>query len=290
MAIECAEQDSALDRLHIEMAQISSATSTEWSTASMSAILLESYGSNSTSQFGEDGMIAHVLETLGVEKGLCVEFGASDGIFCSNTWLLRQHGWASVLVEADRRLAAKLKRQVTDDEQDAHVVHALVAPTGPKCIDEILATNGFQGRTVDLMSIDVDGDDFYIFRGMQTRPRLVVIEFNCSVPAHLALVGKLGGRFGASLRAMDQMAQTKDYRLIGCSLTNAFFVRGEDADSFQEYEGRVDALFAERTFATVVSDYDGRSHLVQGHSLYWGFNGFKTPVSEPINDVEGALP
>src|SRR5579864_4986077 len=57
---------------------------------------------NVTSQFGEDGLIAAILEKIGVKHQSCFEIGASDGTFFSNTKALRDQGWFADLVEPDK--------------------------------------------------------------------------------------------------------------------------------------------------------------------------------------------
>lgn len=59
--------------------------------------VLERYASSVTSQDGEDGILEHIFERLGVGKGFCIEFGAADGHYLSNTFRLIHHcGWSSV--------------------------------------------------------------------------------------------------------------------------------------------------------------------------------------------------
>jgi hypothetical protein len=87
----------------------------------------------------------------------------------------------------------------------------------------------------DLLSIDIDGNDFWVWRAVTAHhPRVVVIEYNASVPPTESRViaydpdFRWSGTdyFGASLLALQQLGGEKGYRLVGCdrSGTNAFFV------------------------------------------------------------------
>jgi hypothetical protein len=70
-------------------------------------VKLSDFGFNEYSQFGEDGMIDEALKRIGVRSSRCVEFGAGDGLSCSNTANLWHNGWKAVLVEASSELAQR---------------------------------------------------------------------------------------------------------------------------------------------------------------------------------------
>lgn len=223
------------------------------------------------SQFGDDGMIRFAIEQIGEQSRFCVEFGAGDGYECSNTAALRERGWEALLMESDPALFEECVANAP--EADVRRVHV----TG-QVVDAMVA-----GRPVDVMSIDVDGDDWFIFATMQTRPRLVVIEFNCSIPPGVFLRAKEpGGRFGASISSIVKLAVEKGYELIGLNHTNAFFVPAEELGPFKDYERRVPVLMEGRDYSLVVTDYDGRPRLVRDDSFFWGFTGFADPCTEEL--------
>ncbi len=223
------------------------------------------------SQFGEDGMITEVFRRMGTTSRFCVEFGAADGLSCSNTLELRQQGWDALLIEADADRFAELMTNAPDQE----CWHGKA--TGAN-IDKLVG-----GRAVDLMSIDVDGDDWFIFHDMQTRPRLVIIEFNCSVPSGFNVRAKEpGGRFGASIDSLVALAEEKDYKLVGLNHTNAFFVPSSLARYFGDLETDVVKLMSDRKYSVVVTDYDGRIKILTRDSFYWGFAGFCQPCPETL--------
>jgi len=86
----------------------------------------------------------------------------------------------------------------------------------------------------DLLSIDLDGNDYWVWRAVRRRPRVVVIEYNAHIgPADSRVIAydpafRWAGTdyFGASLRALRDLGQQKGYALVYCESTgtNAFFV------------------------------------------------------------------
>ena len=64
---------------------------------------LSEHASNTYSQFGEDGIIEKIFQIIGVNSKVCIEFGAWDGFYLSNTANLWTNGWKGILIEAEQR-------------------------------------------------------------------------------------------------------------------------------------------------------------------------------------------
>ena len=99
---------------------------------------------------------------------------------------------------------------------------------------------------IGLLSIDVDGNDYWLWEAIDTvSPRIVVCEFNSTFgPEHLITVPYSSEfshveahhsclYFGASLPALVELGRQKGYRFVGCEShgANAFFVREDVAGS-----------------------------------------------------------
>jgi len=102
-------------------------------------------------------------------------------------------------------------------------------------VNSFIEDNGFGGQ-IDLLSLDMDGIDCWIWRAMDcVQPRVVVLEYNnrwgaeasVTIPYSADFRHSHSGYFGASLRAFVRLGEEKGYRLVGCNRpnTNAFFVR-----------------------------------------------------------------
>ncbi|MDR0675911.1 MAG: hypothetical protein LBF97_02590, partial [Elusimicrobiota bacterium] len=90
----------------------------------------------------------------------------------------------------------------------------------------------------DLLSIDVDFNDYYLWEAINLyKPRVVIIEYNSSLGQHNTLVVPYKrdkvwdgtGYFGSSLKALENLGIKKGYSLVGCNSigSNAFFVRSD---------------------------------------------------------------
>ena len=106
-------------------------------------------------------------------------------------------------------------------------------------VNQICSENGIKGE-IDLLSIDLDGIDYWVWRALDViRPRVVVVEFNDlwgadravtvpNSPEFRGVVTKYGWFYGgASLPALVKLGRQKGYRLVGTVAMgiNAFFLR-----------------------------------------------------------------
>ena len=137
-----------------------------------------------------------------------------------------------------------------------------------EAIDAILDDAGIDH--VDVMSIDVDGDDYWILLGLRRRPRLLLIEFNPTIPPHLDIQPRgPGNRMGVGVLTMRRAAESRGYTFVGASVSNAFFVRTEDADAFAALETDLAVLMPPERFMYLATDFDGRV-VPMGARPQWG--------------------
>lgn len=241
---------------------------------------LSQFAQNGYSQFGEEGCLAAIHEKIGVGGKVCVEFGAGDGIDCSNTAQLWRHeGWQAVLIEADDARFDALVRNAVG--YDVTCLQAKVAPTGPYSLGELLYADDAPILTerIDFLSIDVDGDDAHILEEMvAVRPRVICCEFNPSCPSHLEIRQReLGETFGASLLAIVRLGARIGYRFVGATYCNAFLVIEEEAAPFDGYETDLTVLFPPENYTYAVSDFGGRMVLA-GQAPPWQAHGPYVPA------------
>lgn len=204
---------------------------------------LRPFGYSTYSQYDEDGLLDEVFARIGTEQRVFVELGVGDGLE-NNTAALLVGGWSGVWVDADARQCERI-RSVFADALSSERLTLVEAFVRAETIDGLLEPLGLP-QDVDLLSIDIDGNDYWVWERISAvRPRVVVIEYNASFGRTAAVVQPYDSdavwdetsAFGASLAALDSLAGRKGYRLVGCSNAgvNAIFVRNDlGADLFQE--------------------------------------------------------
>ena len=213
------------------------------------------------SQHGEDGVIAAVFREIGVSSRTCVEFGAYDMQRLSNVFPLWTNGWKCLLIEGDaeryRKLVSDFAAYPGSAELRVSIANGYVQEAGANSLDNILSKHEFP-TDLDLVSIDVDGTDFHIWRGLRRyRPRLVIVEYNPMIPHHIDIVGSASGNdIGCSVRSLARLGKEKGYSLVACIGWNAFFVSQEHAHLFDDADN-LDALFDASYVRYAIQSYNG---------------------------------
>lgn len=191
------------------------------------------------SQNGEDGILLYLFSKIGSRDRRFIEFGA--GGKTSNTEnLIRNFGWNGLLIDCDKTEIERLGHYYCNLPMvGAGRVKTVHARLTAENVNEVFLTNDMKGE-IDLLSIDVDGNDFWIWKAIDViQPRVAVVEYNASLGPHQSLTitynpthsktdfHPLGWYHGASLTALTKLAKDKGYTLIACesSGVNAFFVR-----------------------------------------------------------------
>ncbi|MEQ9259923.1 MAG: hypothetical protein RIG84_12595 [Roseovarius sp.] len=193
---------------------------------------LNPYAWDAFSQDGEDGILQEVLGRLGVlgragEKW-CVEFGAWDGVHLSNTHhLIRNHGFHAVMIEANKRRFRELCRNLPSEK--VFKINRFVELEGENALDAILGETPIP-EDFDLLSIDIDSCDYHVWKSLtRYRPKLVIIEFNPTIPVEVPYVQPpdFSIQRGNGVKAMDSLAREKGYTTICVHGGNLIAVRND---------------------------------------------------------------
>ncbi len=177
---------------------------------------------NEFSQNGEDGILEKVFEIEGVKNGFFIEFGAWDGQYLSNTYRLYKNGWTGCYIEGDPRKYEDLLRNIPDPA--VKKLCAWVSAEGPGALNRIIADLG--APNIDLLSIDIDSDDLRVWRGLTvSRPLVVVIEYNPTIPTDVLYENPVGAVHGSSPLSIAEFAAANGYTLLEGTATNLIFIR-----------------------------------------------------------------
>jgi|SRR5579872_3637292 len=137
------------------------------------------YCRNIYSQNGEDGILEQLLKELEITQGTFCEFGASDGISSSNTYnLITKHGFRGIAIECDA-IQYDLCKQNYRNFPDVQVFHGAVLYDDKNNDLDAWLQKGNLPKDLDVLSIDIDGNDYYVWQNLsQFRPKIVIIEVN----------------------------------------------------------------------------------------------------------------
>lgn len=202
---------------------------------------LEHFGYKAYSQNDEDGIIQEIFNRIGTTNRFFVEFGVQDGLE-SNTHFLLLQGWNGVFMEGSSEYVAQIQEKFASpiSEGRLKVMNAFITREN---INDLMQENGAAKiDEIDLLSIDIDGNDYYIFEAIECiHPRVIVVEYNAKFPPPARWIMPYNkehvwdgtDRQGASLQALADLGEKKGYRLVATNLNgiNAFFVRNDLIDS-----------------------------------------------------------
>lgn len=188
------------------------------------------------SQFGDDGIIQYLIHLLNIAPRTFVEFGVEDYTEANTRFLLLNDNWRGLVLDGSSEHMESLRGEELYWRHDLTAAAAFIDRDN---INQLLTGHGFHGP-LGILSIDIDGNDYWVWERIESvEPVLVIAEYNSvfgrtravSVPydpvfsrqqAHYSHLF-----WGCSLKALSSLAQRKGYALIGSNShgNNAYFVR-----------------------------------------------------------------
>ena len=197
------------------------------------------------SQFGDDGIIQYIVSRLDLPlaERRFVEFGVENYREANTRFLLLNDNWSGLVIDGSENHISSIRSEPIYWRHDLTAVSRFVTRDN---ISSILETAGFSGR-IGLLSIDVDGNDYWIWEALTTLdPAVVIVEYNGIFGSREAVTIPYQADFvrqnahysylywGTSLQALCHLAARKGYVWIGCNSAgnNAYFVRSEHANNF----------------------------------------------------------
>jgi len=199
------------------------------------------------------------------EKSLIIPGTENGGGSClkmreANTrFLLVNNNWSGLVMDYSK---INIKRLQTEDIYWKYNLKAVSAFVTKDNINSLLEDNGFTGE-IGLLHIDIDGNDYWIWKEINViSPIIVIVEYNSifginnpwTIPysenfnrtsAHYSSL-----YFGSSILSLCDLGEAKGYYFIGSNSNgnNAYFIRKDKIKELiplSAEEGYVKSMFRE---------------------------------------------
>jgi hypothetical protein len=191
-----------------------------------------------SSQWGEDGIVEWlVANSPGIPERF-IEFGVENYRESNTRFLLQNRNWRGLVLDGSERHVAAIKGDPLSWRHDLTAVAAFITNDN---IEQLIAEAGFGGE-IGLLSIDIDGNDYWVWQALgNVAPWLVIAEYNAVLGDLLPLTVPYRADFvrtaadpsnlyyGASVKAIAQLAAAKGYVVLGSNRAgNNLFLARED--------------------------------------------------------------
>lgn len=197
---------------------------------------LQDYEFKVFSQWGEDGIIQRIVQNLPIKNKTFIEFGVSDFFESNCRFLMMNNNWSGFVIDGSEKNIRSLKNSYLYWMYDLKAISAFINKSN---INDLLKESEF-AEDLGLLSIDIDGVDYWIFEAIEHfNARILILEYNSIFGKDRAITVPYDDGFfrtnkhysnlyfGASLPALIHLASQKGYSFVGtCSAgVNAFFIR-----------------------------------------------------------------
>lgn len=199
---------------------------------------LQDYEFKVFSQWGEDGILQKLIECVEIKHRTFIEFGVEDFYESNCRYLMVNGNWSGFILDGSQTNINRLRSSYFYWRYQLDCACSFITRGN---INQLLSRSGFD-RDLGILSVDIDGVDYYVFEAIsEFNPRILILEYNAvfggerkiTVPysedfrrtaAHYSNL-----YFGASLGALTHLANRKGYTLVGTTSAgaNAFFVRND---------------------------------------------------------------
>lgn len=254
------------------------------------------------SQWGEDGIIQFLLQNVSIKHPIFVEFGVENYTESNTRFLLTNNQWSGIVIDGNDENIEYIKKDPIYWAANLKAISAFITKDN---INELITANGVKGD-IGILSIDIDGNDYWVWKAIECiSPRIVICEYNSlfgpvaevTTPynpdfvrdtAHFSKV-----YYGASISALNKLAVSKGYSLVATNSVgnNIFFIRNDLIKSIpiltpsQTYLRSHFREFHDESGNLTFDDFDTRLKKISHLPVY----DLKTEKLSKIKDIIGIL-
>lgn len=247
------------------------------------------------SQTGDDGIIQYLINKICIPETTFIEFGVENYVESNTRFLLKYNNWSGLVIDGS---AKAIRYIMSDDIYYQHDLKTLQAFITAENINDLICSQGFRGE-IGLLSVDIDGNDYWVWKAINVvTPVIVIAEYNSVFGIDRALTVPYKPDFvradahyshlyfGASLKALCMLAEEKGYAFVGSNSigNNAYFVRKDhlgDLKALCPEEGYIYSRFRESR------DKKGNLNYLSGSERYECIKGM--PVYNVVTGLEEQL-
>lgn len=186
------------------------------------------------SQFGDDGIIQYIINEVKPNNQFFVEFGVENYLESNTRYLLQNSNWSGLIMDGRKENIDFIKKQ---DFYWRHELTALEAFITTANINSLLKDIP---KEIGLLHIDIDGNDYWIWKAIkETSADIVIMEYNSVFGPERSITIPYHPDFnrtehhysnlyaGASITALCDLADEKGYYFVGSNSAgnNAYFVK-----------------------------------------------------------------
>jgi len=244
---------------------------------------LSAYEFKVFSQWGDDGIIQYLINTIDIPNKTFIEFGVEYYVEANTKFLLMNNNWSGYIIDGLKENIDKITNSDIYWKYDLIAKEAFITRDNIK----LLIDESMIAENLGILSIDIDGNDYWIWKCLDIKPIIVISEYNSvfknnpwTIPYQKDFVRTNAHHtnlyYGSSLQSLIDLANSKGYSLVGCNSAgnNAYFIRNDKLGNIKSLsfeEAFVDAKFKEgRTRDGGLSYVSGLSRIeqIKGMSVF----------------------
>jgi len=190
------------------------------------------------SQFGDDGIIQWLIQNLEISNKTFIEFGVEDFSESNTRFLMMNNNWSGFVMDGSTENMTNLRNQYYYWK---HSINSKAIFIDKNNINNLIKSQMFH-EDLGLLHIDLDGNDYHIWKAINViKPLIVIVEYNSVFGYTRPLSTVYNDKFlrtnahysnllfGSSIKSLYDLAKEKGYSFIGCNSggNNAYFVRND---------------------------------------------------------------
>jgi len=235
------------------------------------------------SQWGEDGIIQYLIHHIGIKNRIFIEFGVENYEEANTKFLLMRDNWSGLVIDSSQKNIDSIKESELSWRYDLKTKTGFITAEN---INDLIKQENIEGE-IGLLSIDIDGNDYWVWERIEVvQPVIVIVEYNSVFGKNTAVTVPYDKEFerhkkhysglywGASLGAFVHLAEKKGYSFVGSNSAgnNAFFVRKGSLGNIKAMtaeEGYVESKFRDSR------NKEGELDFASGTGRYEKIKGLK---------------